>query len=45
MNIPQSGAVEVIQGKIVLDNTDVVKVKVSSGQVDVWLSVLDNASA
>ena len=45
MSIPQSGAVEVIQGKIVLDNTDVVKVKVSSGQVDVWLSVLDYASA
>jgi hypothetical protein len=28
-----------------LDNNDVVKVKASAGQVDVWLSVLDNAAA
>ena len=43
--IPSGGAVEVIQGKVVLDNGDIVKVKASAGQVDVWLSVLDNASA
>ncbi len=43
--IPKSGSVEVVQGKIVLDNTDIVKVKASAGQVDVWLSVLDNAAA
>lgn len=45
ISIPQSGSVEIIQGKIVLDNNDVVKLKTHSGQVDVWLSVLDNASA
>ena len=45
LSIPKSGSVEVIQGKVVLDNTDVVKVKASTGQVDCWLSVLDNASA
>lgn len=43
--IPSGGSVEVIQGKIVLDNNDAVKVKASAGQVDVWLSVLDNATA
>ena len=43
--IPKSGSIEVIQGKIVLDNTDVVKVETSTSQVDCWLSVLDNASA
>ena len=45
IQIPQSGSLEIIKGKIVLDNTDVVKVKVHSGQADVWLSVLDDASA
>tara|TARA_R100001082_G_scaffold3121_1_gene2625 strand:+ start:574 stop:906 length:333 start_codon:yes stop_codon:yes gene_type:complete len=43
--IPKSGSIEVILGKVVLDNTDVVKVVSSTSQVDVWLSVLDNASA
>lgn len=42
--IPAGGAIEVIQGKIVLDNNDAVKVS-SDVAVDCWLSVLDNASA
>ena len=45
ISIPKSGSVEVIQGKVVLDNNDVVKVKSTGSQVDCWLSVLDNASA
>ena len=42
--IPAGGAIEVIQGKIVIDNNDAVKVS-SDVAVDCWLSVLDNASA
>lgn len=42
--IPVGGAIEVINGKIVLDNNDNVYVT-SDNAVDVWLSVLDNASA
>ena len=45
ISIPQSGSIEIIKGKVVLNNNDVVKVKAHSGQVDVWLSILDNASA
>ena len=44
LKIPAGGASEIIQGKIVLDNLDVVKVK-SDVAVDVWLSVLDSATA
>ena len=44
LKIPAGGASEIIQGKIVLDNEDVVKVK-SDVAVDVWLSVLDSATA
>ena len=42
--IPVGGAIEIIQGKLVLDNNDNVYVS-SDVAVDVWLSVLDNASA
>lgn len=42
--IPVGGAIEIIQGKLVLDNNDNVFVS-SDVAVDVWLSVLDNASA
>jgi len=42
VRIPAGGAVEILQGKIILDNTDIVKVS-SDIAVDVWLSVLDNA--
>jgi len=45
ISVPAGGSTEVVQGKIVLNNTDAVNVVSSSGSIDCWLSVLDNASA
>ena len=45
ISIPVGGSSEIIQGKIVLDNTDAVKAVCTSGKIDVWLSVLDDAQA
>jgi ApbE superfamily uncharacterized protein (UPF0280 family) len=45
ISIPSGGSVEIVQGKIVLANLDEVKAVCSSGAIDCWLSVLDNASA
>ena len=45
ISIPSGGSIEIVQGKIVLDNTDEVKAVCSSGAIDCWLSVLDNAAA
>ena len=45
ISIPVGGSTEIIQGKIVLDNTDAVKAVCTSGKIDVWLSVLDDAQA
>lgn len=41
--IPSGGAVEVIQGKIVIKNNDVIKVSPTGAGVDVVMSVLENA--
>ena len=41
--IPSGGAVEVIQGKIVIKNTDEIKVSPTGAGVDVVMSVLENA--
>ena len=43
--LPIGGSVEVIQGKVVLNNEDELTVIAETGQVDAWLSMLDNASA
>ena len=41
--IPSGGGVEVIQGKVVIKNTDTIKVSPTGAGVDVVLSVLENA--
>ena len=41
--IPSGGAIEVIQGKVVIKNTDTIKVSPTGAGVDVVLSVLENA--
>ena len=45
LSVPVGGSAEIVQGKIVLNNTDTVEVVCSDGSIDCWLSVLDNASA
>jgi len=44
VSIPVGGSVEIIQGKVVLENGDILKVT-PSASVDVWVSVLDGATA
>ena len=41
--IPSGGGVEVIQGKVVIKDTDTIKVSPTGAGVDVVLSVLENA--
>ena len=44
VKIPAGGSIELIQGKVVLDDGDIVRVT-SDVAVDVWLSTLNGASA
>jgi len=44
VKIPVGASIEAIQGKVILENGDVLKVS-SDIAVDVWASVLDSATA
>ena len=45
ISLPVGNSTELVQGKIVLNDGDSLKVICSVGQVDAWLSCLDSAAA
>ena len=45
ISVPVGGSIELVQGKIILNDGDALKVICTVGQVDSWLSCLDSAAA